>query len=126
SELSEKKQLEAIQKCKMAHLSFFNLPVDQMKFSIVYPYYEKNDLEFLRRIEDEKMFSEVYGDEKEDLGYRITSQKLFGLEVEVLGEVIKRLNRSEEHTSELQSRFDLVCRLLLEKKKKSLIIKVWI
>src|SRR5437868_12504279 len=31
-----------------------------------------------------------------------------------------RLNvhhRSEEHTSELQSRFDLVCRLLLEKKK---------
>src|SRR5438067_6106360 len=28
--------------------------------------------------------------------------------------------RSEEHTSELQSRFDLVCRLLLEKKKDSL------
>src|SRR5438105_6944551 len=26
--------------------------------------------------------------------------------------------RSEEHTSELQSRVDLVCRLLLEKKKK--------
>src|SRR5699024_12220010 len=26
-------------------------------------------------------------------------------------------HRSEEHTSELQSRFDLVCRLLLEKKK---------
>src|SRR5699024_12149240 len=30
--------------------------------------------------------------------------------------VIKDI-RSEEHTSELQSRFDLVCRLLLEKKK---------
>src|SRR5206468_6621735 len=28
-------------------------------------------------------------------------------------------SRSEEHTSELQSRSDLVCRLLLEKKKKS-------
>src|SRR5699024_12099190 len=27
------------------------------------------------------------------------------------------IKRSEEHTSELQSRFDLVCRLLLEKKK---------
>src|SRR5699024_11256326 len=27
-------------------------------------------------------------------------------------------SRSEEHTSELQSRFDLVCRLLLEKKNK--------
>src|SRR5687768_18039957 len=28
--------------------------------------------------------------------------------------------RSEEHTSELQSRLHLVCRLLLEKKKKSM------
>src|SRR5207249_11360283 len=43
------------------------------------------------------------------------------------GEILRRLAdddqsraaqlRSEEHTSELQSRFDLVCRLLLEKKK---------
>src|SRR5207249_8432755 len=33
----------------------------------------------------------------------------------ILGQVL----RSEEHTSELQSRFDLVCRLLLEKKKRS-------
>src|SRR2546421_5344066 len=30
---------------------------------------------------------------------------------------IAEINRSEEHTSELQSRSDLVCRLLLEKKK---------
>src|SRR2546422_5696635 len=30
----------------------------------------------------------------------------------------KNLHRSEEHTSELQSRLHLVCRLLLEKKKK--------
>src|SRR5260370_27662063 len=29
-------------------------------------------------------------------------------------------NRSEEHTSELQSHLNLVCRLLLEKKKKKL------
>src|SRR5207249_6186191 len=29
------------------------------------------------------------------------------------------VRRSEEHTSELQSRFDLVCRLLLEKKKRN-------
>src|SRR5699024_428837 len=32
--------------------------------------------------------------------------------------MIEQPLRSEEHTSELQSRFDLVCRLLLEKKKK--------
>src|SRR5438105_7427642 len=31
---------------------------------------------------------------------------------------VRGLGRSEEHTSELQSRVDLVCRLLLEKKKK--------
>src|SRR2546421_4708398 len=31
---------------------------------------------------------------------------------------VDRAARSEEHTSELQSRSDLVCRLLLEKKKK--------
>src|SRR5207248_9468471 len=31
--------------------------------------------------------------------------------------VEKRVERSEEHTSELQSPYDLVCRLLLEKKK---------
>src|SRR2546428_7626436 len=35
-----------------------------------------------------------------------------GVKVDLSGE------RSEEHTSELQSRSDLVCRLLLEKKKK--------
>src|SRR2546422_2532645 len=35
------------------------------------------------------------------------------------GMVAERItNRSEEHTSELQSRLHLVCRLLLEKKKK--------
>src|SRR3989442_8851883 len=33
-------------------------------------------------------------------------------------EVLAHLPRSEEHTSELQSRPHLVCRLLLEKKKK--------
>src|SRR5699024_11933322 len=33
------------------------------------------------------------------------------------GELDLTAARSEEHTSELQSRFDLVCRLLLEKKK---------
>src|SRR5690349_23179661 len=33
---------------------------------------------------------------------------------------VPRCDRSEEHTSELQSRRDLVCRLLLEKKKKTI------
>src|SRR5699024_12519704 len=36
--------------------------------------------------------------------------------VVLVGQGDSGLDRSEEHTSELQSRFDLVCRLLLEKK----------
>src|SRR2546422_5640087 len=35
-----------------------------------------------------------------------------------------RCKRSEEHTSELQSRLHLVCRLLLEKKKKIVITRL--
>src|SRR2546429_8471511 len=35
--------------------------------------------------------------------------------------VVRQTPRSEEHTSELQSRLHLVCRLLLEKKKKQAI-----
>src|SRR2546428_6201145 len=38
--------------------------------------------------------------------------------VEIATQPFRRIRRSEEHTSELQSRSDLVCRLLLEKKKK--------
>src|SRR5206468_9190400 len=38
---------------------------------------------------------------------------------EISSSTVLERNRSEEHTSELQSRSDLVCRLLLEKKKKT-------
>src|SRR2546422_3446487 len=34
-----------------------------------------------------------------------------------VGRIVLQITRSEEHTSELQSRLHLVCRLLLEKKK---------
>src|SRR5688572_31189296 len=36
----------------------------------------------------------------------------------ILTDLVDSLERSEEHTSELQSQSNLVCRLLLEKKKK--------
>src|SRR5687768_11403806 len=41
---------------------------------------------------------------------------------EYLNRVLEWFGRSEEHTSELQSRLHLVCRLLLEKKKKNRVI----
>src|SRR2546427_467384 len=37
---------------------------------------------------------------------------------------LARQPRSEEHTSELQSQSNLVCRLLLEKKKKTILISI--
>src|SRR5690625_6690095 len=40
--------------------------------------------------------------------------------------LVSYINRSEEHTSELQSRGHLVCRLLLEKKKKKKITNIQI
>src|SRR5699024_11381771 len=48
------------------------------------------------------------------------SDMITGSVFEITGgeDVINRY-RSEEHTSELQSRFDLVCRLLLEKKNST-------
>src|SRR4051812_49844515 len=41
----------------------------------------------------------------------------FSFDLALPGTYIARSNRSEEHTSELQSHVNLVCRLLLEKKK---------
>src|SRR5690606_39795817 len=57
------------------------------------------------------------------VGARVPEGHIFELNVtakELDGDRILRLrqHRSEEHTSELQSREKLVCRLLLEKKKK--------
>src|SRR2546430_7275259 len=59
-------------------------------------------------------------------GQRITSPNLDDCQ-HIRGATRRRaaarlLSRSEEHTSELQSQSNLVCRLLLEKKKKHYII----
>src|SRR5260221_8249246 len=50
-------------------------------------------------------------------GKKIAELKTTGTRVMATVTGIDTLNRSEEHTSELQSHSDLVCRLLLEKKK---------
>src|SRR5260370_29377538 len=52
---------------------------------------------------------------------RILAQALENVELaeQRLREIQKLVGRSEEHTSELQSHLNLVCRLLLEKKKTS-------
>src|SRR5699024_2053441 len=49
-----------------------------------------------------------------------TYRKRASLQINGIPSKICLYSRSEEHTSELQSRFDLVCRLLLEKKNNIL------
>src|SRR5690606_40764766 len=50
--------------------------------------------------------------------FTITDEDMLELDQKKLTRKIHQYERSEEHTSELQSRENLVCRLLLEKKKK--------
>src|SRR5690606_41592158 len=49
---------------------------------------------------------------------RVTGEQRGQLHVLSGGQFVHQVERSEEHTSELQSRENLVCRLLLEKKKE--------
>src|SRR5437868_12256684 len=51
-------------------------------------------------------------------GFQLDFEQIAWTDRDLLTALVR--DRSEEHTSELQSRFDLVCRLLLEKKKKQL------
>src|SRR5207249_8547502 len=64
---------------------------------------------------------EVVASERLSTVGRVESSEIVGSErLKTSGRVPVGFVRSEEHTSELQSRFDLVCRLLLEKKKKNI------
>src|SRR3712207_7892445 len=57
----------------------------------------------------------------EGVGVHLTQREVAEHEAQVVAEVLlQAAHRSEEHTSELQSRQYLVCRLLLEKKKPRL------
>src|SRR5438046_1735372 len=50
---------------------------------------------------------------------KLTLDQLMNMEVVSVSRHEEKLSRSEEHTSELQSLTNLVCRLLLEKKNKT-------
>src|SRR6266567_8686951 len=53
------------------------------------------------------------------LAATVVNQSLAGLTINPGTAIVAGTVRSEEHTSELQSQSNLVCRLLLEKKKKA-------
>src|SRR5207249_8591468 len=62
------------------------------------------------------VFSTEADEEEKKFAERI--EKMLKRDPQDVAPVRAKPLRSEEHTSELQSRFDLVCRLLLEKKKR--------
>src|SRR5260370_25390225 len=61
------------------------------------------------------LFRSVFGSSGDQAKYRIKALDLKRLH---LNTTVLNWTRSEEHTSELQSHLNLVCRLLLEKKKR--------
>lgn len=74
-----------VQEVKIAHLSFFNKRVKDMKKSLLFNYYYKSEKEILQRIIDDKKSNT----------HKITSQKLFKKEVEIMDSCIQELNKQE-------------------------------
>src|SRR5699024_12273918 len=68
-------------------------------------YYRRELRKFMHTLEDMRLKTDLRA---------ITGDLIEGEYIRYMSDEV---GRSEEHTSELQSRFDLVCRLLLEKKK---------
>src|SRR5205085_11684692 len=88
-----------------SHHYFFFLMIRRPPRSTLFPY-----TTLFRSVEQGHLAEDVAGPERGDL---------LLLALAVLNDVdLAGPERSEEHTSELQSQSNLVCRLLLEKKKK--------
>src|SRR5699024_11928436 len=88
-----------------------------------FPTRRSSDLDMGDVVHVEAAGGHVRGDQDVDLAVTERTQgsltlALSQITVDGGGGDLGQSQRSEEHTSELQSRFDLVCRLLLEKKKK--------
>src|SRR5690606_41751714 len=108
-------------------VTLFSLMIRRPPTSTLFPYttlFRSGLVKVAERLRDIK--TEVVGvrhpvQQQGDLGPLIHAGEL-GRAAEVLGDRIVAIlgasGRSEEHTSELQSRENLVCRLLLEKKKQ--------
>src|SRR5438094_2795629 len=96
-------------------LIFFFLMIRRPPRSTLFPYTTLFRSLFMQAVQDVQIDSRVSRTQ-----YQYTLQDADETELaEWAPKLLAHLrNRSEEHTSELQSPYDLVCRLLLEKKKK--------
>src|SRR2546430_16643954 len=92
-------------RCLFCCLFFFFLMIRRPPRSTLFPY------------------TTLFRSQPDQLHELVVPPPLVGLAVQELDGVRARARpvRSEEHTSELQSQSNLVCRLLLEKKKKNVV-----
>src|SRR2546430_5647021 len=102
---------------------FFFLMIRRPPRSTLFPYttlFRSRGLEVVAADVVEVEVDAVRGGGREQVGDRAVVVVERGVETELVEQVADLLlrPRSEEHTSELQSQSNLVCRLLLEKKKK--------
>src|SRR5207237_6930737 len=94
--------------------SLFRRPPASTLFPYTTLFRSLRDPRLVRKLDDSNRFFEI------ELADGADPQVLLHRLIET-GARIERFERSEEHTSELQSHLNLVCRLLLEKKKKKYI-----
>src|SRR5438477_9853600 len=78
----------------------------------------RQDQESERETAEAGFFSELLLHDLETFAQRLAVGNDRGLRFTSRHQALQVAERSEEHTSELQSHVNLVCRLLLEKKKK--------
>src|SRR5690606_41649640 len=95
------------------YLSFFFLMIPRPPRSTLFPY---------TTLFRSSVFSEAFVDilAAEQTPHNTT---WYQGTADAVRQCLHHLSRSEEHTSELQSRENLVCRLLLEKKKKQYVLQ---
>src|SRR5438309_11423010 len=98
--------------CLLYHTFFFNDPATTYIYTLslhdALPIFDMNVVKLCFR----GVHRNVYGDRGHDAAEVVRDTSCQGI-----GALRNFGPRSEEHTSELQSQFHLVCRLLLEKKK---------
>src|SRR5699024_12042060 len=93
--------------------------LDDDKIQLEYTKININELvqEILPHIQQQAHYKDIKLEVTVDDDVEVSGD--YGLLRQVILNLLSNAVRSEEHTSELQSRFDLVCRLLLEKKNHS-------
>src|SRR2546426_10514964 len=101
----------------ISHVSFFVLPLRRPPTSLFFFFNDTATTEIYTLSLHDAL--PIWADLEYDLPDPSERQRIDEIIFQELVKGVLRTERSEEHTSELQSPCNLVCRLLLEKKKKN-------